>query len=93
MKNDNMNQFFPGTLAVGKSVESPNVNATNLNGTPVDQYIKEDQICEPSTLKGFYEQDGGLMWNGVKLIPPNSIMEDRAYTSDEMLSLVDKLWE
>lgn len=93
MNNDNMNKFFPGSIGVGKSIESPNVNTTMINGVPADQYIVKEQLCNPDTLKNFSESDGGLSWKGVKLVPPNSVMEDRAYTDSEMDDLVSELWK
>ena len=93
MNNDNMNKFFPGSIGVGKSVETPNVNTTTINGIPTNQYVLQEQLCDTNTLKNFSEVDGGLIWRGVELVPPNSVMEDRAYTDDEMDSLVSELWD
>lgn len=93
MNSDAMNKFFPGSIGIGKSVESPSVNTNEINGIPASQYIVREQLCDPDILKHFYESDGGLAWKGIQLVPPNSVMTDRAYTDDEMESLVSELWE
>lgn len=92
MVNDKMNKFFPGTIAAGTSVESPNVNTSVINGVPANQYVVQEQLCDTDTLKGFAETDGGLYWKNVQLVPPNSVMEDRGYTDDEMETLISELW-
>lgn len=92
MVNDKLNKFFPGTIAAGTAIESPTVNTSMINGVPANQYIVKEQLCDVDTLRGFVEEDGGLYWNDVQLIPPNSVMEDRSYTEDEMENLVSELW-
>ena len=92
MTNDKLSKFFPGNVAVGASIESPRVNTAMINGVPTEQYVRQTQLCDTDLLQGFVEEDGGLRWKNVQLVPPNSVMEDRGYTDDEMETLVSELW-
>lgn len=91
--NSEINKIFPGSIVVGKSVQTKNVVTDNINGKEIDNFITTDDIPNAETLDDFKEEDGGLIWKGVPLVPPNSVMEDRAYTSDEMTELVNSLWD
>lgn len=90
MGND---KYFPGSIIVGEDLYTNDINAKEINGVPSDEYVTTKDIPNTLTLKDFTEEDGGLFWKGSQLIPPNSVMEDRAYTDDEILKLIDDLWK
>ena len=93
MNNNNVNKFFPGSIVVGRSVETKNVTTDKINDLNIEEYITSNDIPNSPTLKEFVEVDGGLAFKGVTLIPPNEVMVDRAYTDTEMEELIDKLWD
>lgn len=92
-KNGSINKFFPGNIFVGESVQSKNVETNYINGKEADEFLTEEDLPNSDTLSNFSESDGGLKWKGVPLVPPNSVMEDRAYTDAEMKKLISDLWD
>ena len=93
MNHNGVDKFFGGSIAVGDTVFSRKIETDNINGKPAEDYVTNEDIPNPDTLKEFVEEDGGLIWKGVKLVPPNSVIEDRPYTSTEISTLVESIWD
>lgn len=86
-------KYFPGSVVVNKSVQTREVTTDTLNGKEIQEYITEEDIPNAPTLKDFKEEAGGLLWKGMQLIPPNTVMEDRPYTSGEIHQLIEGIWD
>ena len=91
--NPDVNKVFPGSIVVGRSIQTKNVITDNINGKEVDMFVTKEDISNTETLDNFKEQDGGLIWKGIQLVPPNNVMEDRPYTSDEITAMINGLWD
>lgn len=93
MSKQGVSKYYPGSIVVDESVVARGVETDQLNGTDIEEYITEKDIPNAPTLKGFNEKDGGLLWNGVALVPPNSVQTDRPYVGSEITSMVNEIWE
>lgn len=93
MSQSGVDKYFGGSIVVNESIRTRSMYADKINGTEIKEYITTKNIPNAQTLKDFTEDDDGLKWNGVTLVPPNSVMEDRPYATDEIAQMIDELWE
>lgn len=92
MSQKGNNKYFDGSIVVNDSVSTRHIVTDNINGVPAKKYLTSNDMNNANVVKEFKEEDGGLTWKGVQLVPPNSVQSDRPYTEDEISDLITSLW-
>lgn len=93
MSQKGNNKYMDGSLVVNESITTKEIITDVINGTRTDEYITTNDIPNAKTLEDFEENDGGLLWNGIQLIPPNSVQTDRPYAENEIKEMITAIWD
>jgi hypothetical protein len=86
-------KYVPGSMTVGKTLMTKDLQANNLNGIPIKNYVTTSELDNLDILQGFGEDSGGEpTYKGSPIGGNGTGGVEREYTAAEAEAMVESLW-